>query len=108
LRSVCDEFGIKYYGILQPCLYDGLKVESIRKDECVFHHQFDKRLKQGMESFYVHAKEDDFVENCTIDFRDVLPLDEYIFYDQCHLFERGNSLIADKVYQILVRQSGFQ
>jgi len=100
LRAICQEFDINYLCILHPNMYTK-KLCSYKEKElyqvCSKHHIDNSAI------FYERFEEEIRLHNMDyiIDGRNWM--DEYvdIYYDYCHMYEDGNSVIADRVLNLL-------
>lgn len=89
MKAICNELGIAFFAFLQPY---GARVDGIR-DFSGF------RWKQ-IEEFYRIAKQKIDSENLStwlIDFTNIFEGEKNIFFDNCHVYEKGNRIIAEKI-----------
>ena len=100
MNAVCREFGIQFVCILQPNL---ITKQKEKKDEEILFYVQDQIKKQrvrfnnGIEN---KVDEYDFIENGV----HWLDGEDGLFYDYCHLNEKGNMIIADKIFDCLKRR----
>lgn len=102
MNALCAEFGIKYYLLFQPVI----KNERIDKDSFAYELVHEELIRSGIERF-----EDFYAKFCEVkesypymyDFTGIFENEEDIFHDICHVSERGNEIIAKKVFELLVK-----
>ena len=86
MHAVCNEFGIKFHAFLQPAKIKGLIVadsqESVKMTE-EYYADLTKYIAQG--GGWLH------------DFTHIFDGHEEVFYDYCHVYEKGNRIIAQKI-----------
>ncbi len=103
MHSICSEMGIQFVGILQPYLFSDR--------ECDIYHEyvFDRMNKKELEEtklFYSYVKELIKDYPFILDMTDAFFQEEGIYKDYCHMLERGNILLANKIYREL-RENDF-
>lgn len=101
MRAICKMFGIAYVGILQPCLAcvgEGYVLSETEK----------KRIGvevpgniEACRSFYDEIKKADVFSEWLLDGKDIFDGATDVFYDICHIKEKGNELIAEYVQNII-------
>jgi hypothetical protein len=94
-RKLVEAYNGKFIGILQPVSYfSETKLERIR--------QRDTERKQ-FQAVYPLIKQKMAERPWLYDFTQVLDKQEYIYIDFCHLSPNGNSYVAQKLVQTLVK-----
>lgn len=102
IHAIADEFGIQYYGFFQPMLPTG----KVIIDECV------KRLLKEYFKLYSSAQDvftgiPEFVKGCQkqivnmpyiTDLSNIFDYQQDIFYDVCHVTDKGNRIIMEHIY----------
>lgn len=83
MHGVCTEFNIKFLGILQPA-----------KQEYMNHNAFYREADSMIKTFEYPW---------LMDARSIFEEDNQVFYDFCHVYERGNRKIARYVLAELLR-----
>ena len=104
MQSVCQEFGIRFYAIMQPLLgakgtgYSDSEKEIILNT--IANNPSVDYMARG-KYFSDSVKESIYQYYWLYDFSQIF--DEYgdIWIDKCHVNERGNEIIAQKVCEIL-------
>ncbi|MBE5834342.1 MAG: hypothetical protein E7309_06855 [Butyrivibrio sp.] len=100
MNAVCREFGIRFVCILQPNLIT--KQKEKKDEEILFYVQ--NQIKNQREKFSSEigdcVGDFDFIENGIR----WLDGEDGLFYDYCHLNEKGNMIISDKIYDCLKRR----
>ena len=97
MHAICDEYGIKYRCFLQPCLYTKRNNMGKKDWEIWLHYELrDEYLKQ-FETFYSEKKIDDWNVKYLSDFSNAFEGIDGAYYDNCHVWEGGNRLIAQKI-----------
>lgn len=108
MKAVCEIHGCKFMGILQPLVYK--KDYLCEREKNIYHYglgitnpntikEFQALYEQLLEvRNYKEFMEDDALYDFTMLFQDIK---EEIFIDHCHVFDRGNEIIAEEIYKIL-------
>lgn len=100
MRAICEEFGIIFIALLQPSLHGGSYSCSKHEKDILYKTytpEQNKKYKDFMKDTGKLIKEQKDIFDLTNIFDD----EEGIFYDHCHCNERGNEIIAKRVYEIL-------
>lgn len=102
MHAICKEMGVEFRAILQPWIanvgktYIHSDIENkkikLEKQECV----------QKFNEFYNEIDKMNIFSEWLLDGRNVFGNASDVFVDRCHVNEKGNSLIADYVYNILL------
>lgn len=97
MHAVCEEFGIKFYGFLQPC----------RPKEAISYAS--REQIDGMEQFFEQARgligtlpENDYL----IDFTGIFEGRDNVYYDAWHVYEQGNRIIAGRMMPYVLEHIG--
>lgn len=111
MKAICEIHGCKFIGILQPAIYR--KKFLTEKEKMTYTYCTDKQIFGYPYSLsdYIKIYENllevlefkDFMEDDSLyDFTRIFEnhIDE-IFMDECHVYEKGNEIIAEKIYSIL-------
>lgn len=96
MHAICQEYGITFYGVLQPYAKNDKK--ALRT------YDFRKKLNH----FYRNTKEmigemEKEGQDWLKDFTDIFDGEEKLFYDHCHVYERGNRIIASRMMPYVLR-----
>lgn len=92
MYAICKEFGIIYRGVLQPY--------SISWSAAI-----SKETREYIEMFYRQLLKEIKIDTYTdwlADFTDIFDEEENIFFDICHVYEKGNRIIARKMMKIVL------
>ncbi len=96
MHAICAEFGITFRAVLQPNLYAGdykaTGLEHTAKDR-----EYPKRVK----GWYEQVKQLIADKPYIWDFTTIYDGMENIYWDTCHVYEKGNRIMAKKVCQFL-------
>lgn len=102
MNAVCQINRIKYMSFIQPTFWGTLQGKtSLTKHEkemslvCNWEH-----LTKGCYALRKEAKEIDAKHDYIIDFSAIFD-EEDVFMDWCHVYEKGNEIIADKIYEAI-------
>lgn len=103
MRAICDEFGVAFYAFLQPVLYEK-KPKSLMDKKLLEHITDDfarqrEQLAELAEKVKTHIQEYPWLYDFTAIFDN---MDKEVFFDQCHVLESANWLIAEKILPILI------
>lgn len=108
MKAVCELHGCQFMGILQPLVYK--KDYLCGREKYIYHYGLGNVNPHTIEEAqtiyeellevrnYKEFMEDDALYDFTTLFQDNK---EEIFFDHCHVFDRGNEIIAEKIYKIL-------
>lgn len=88
MKAVCREYDIDFYCFLQP----------YNKEE---HETFlSEYVGSQIQKFYESVLKNELFRNQSdwlIDFTDIFERDRDIFFDSCHVYEKGNRIISEKM-----------
>lgn len=108
MHAICQEFGIVFFGILQPYAHPQSPVhaqlfEELFVDKEQGLNDFSKKQQQPME--YIRSKLADYpwLYDFTEFFEDG-PAEA--FFDTCHVYEDGNRRIAERILSIIQKTTG--
>lgn len=99
MSNICEGFGIHFIAILQPSVYTG-------SSACAFHN---KKLFQLRKTKEQYLRQSEKMKNLVrmgpkdniLDFTALFDTYNDIYFDACHVFEHGNKIIAEAIYQTL-------
>lgn len=102
MKSICEEFNVKYHCFLQPNLF--LKKENSRQEkEIEWHIPFgDSKITQ--EYFYKNVKSALKNKEYVSDITWLFDCYDDIYLDCCHVTEKGNEIIAEYMYNFLIKK----
>lgn len=113
--AIAESFGSKFYGIFQPAIYNkevlvGKENEIVvyendyYNDNAFFLSYADKKKRYEQILHESVESEKFFKNNFLYDFSDLFRANKSeIFKDCIHLYECGNELVAEKVFEIIVQ-----
>lgn len=100
MRAVCEIYGIQFFAFLQPVLYSkknktkeelGLLWSTWRLNNCYeWANEFRNRIR---------PIED--VCEYIYDLSHIFDHEDGIYMDDCHVYERGNEIIANSIYKVI-------
>ena len=103
LHAICEEFGIKFFSFLQPTeFYGDYMLSEIEK--IILHEQYGEEQIIRIKDFFKRLSQETDKYSYLYDFTRIFDGEEGIFYDAMHTDERGNQMIADKVYETIKRE----
>ena len=88
MKYICDSEGRDFIGILQPqnfLLKDDINVKTRNK----YYPEAIRKVKELNESWL-------------LDFTGIFEEDNNVFYDNCHVYEHGNKIIAKKILMSVI------
>lgn len=94
MKAVCKEFGIDFYGFLQPCNY-GQLIEFYSMSEV-----------QEIRGFFEEVKKIIFSmpnNDWLIDATSIFEEHNDVYYDACHVYEKGNRIIARTIMPYILK-----
>lgn len=103
MNSICKDFEISYRAFLQPCLVTKAGKFSDYEKELLWNTKIlRKESFYYIEEFYKHAKEikRNYIEDVTELFDDK----DDVYLDYCHVTRTGNELIAQYMFEYLLRE----
>lgn len=100
MRVICENEGISFFAFHQPILYSklnmtkeekGLLWSTWRVNDCyVWANEFRSRIKPIADTYeYIY------------DLSDIFDNETDIYMEDCHVYEKGNRIIADSIYEII-------
>lgn len=100
MKVICESEGINFYSFLQPVLYsklnrtkeeEGLIWSTWRIYNCYdWANEFRSRIKKTADS-----------EELVYDLSHIFDAESDVYMDDCHVYEKGNKMIAECVYEII-------
>lgn len=97
MHTICKEFGIKFYGFLQPYNYNnGISFVSFEK--MMKAQGFFDEVRENL----ANVPDNDYL----IDFTQIFKGEENVFFDFCHVYEKGNRIIARKIMPYILKSIG--
>ena len=107
MYAICKEYGIKFYAVMQPCIYEK---NPYSKNEMEMDLHIGNKMGNvdyGQEQVvmsgireYIREKmmESDWIYDFTKIFDGQ---DKRVYYDNCHVFEHANRIVASKMYEMI-------
>lgn len=96
MYAICTEFDIKYWAILQPNMYMGdYKITGLE------HTSKNKEYPYKVREWYEEVKKLIGDKTYIIDFTNIYNGYKNIYWDTCHVYENGNRIMAESVYQLI-------
>lgn len=110
MHAICKEFGILFYGFLQPSIWTGNYIQNSKMDmeELIMVGADD--LLSNREIYWNYRENQQQIQNLihNIDYiEDLSNLfdgDENIFMDSIHVFEKGNKKIGNQIYRVIIKK----
>lgn len=99
MHALCEEFGIKFISVLQPSLYNQIGKFGKKEWEIWLHDPMSDEYRQCFERFFYGRDNDTWQPEFIKDLRNIFHGLDGIFYDHCHIGEKGNEIIADKMLE---------
>ncbi len=101
MHAICQEYGIVFYGFLQPMLGAKKCILSRSEQEIVLNDDTDIMDRTG--SFINEIKQVIIRDSMSYihDITDLFNECDGVYIDNCHVTEEGNKMIADKIYSII-------
>ncbi|MBD5497015.1 MAG: hypothetical protein HDR11_04505 [Lachnospiraceae bacterium] len=98
-KLLCEAYGIRYICVFPPSITTQ-KVHAPEDMELQWSFAKYGRIIQRVYT-EIEEKMEEAVRDCVVDGRSWLDGYDNLFYDQFHLYENGNQLIADKMMEVL-------
>lgn len=96
---LCESYGIRYIGVFPPSIITQ-RVRALQDRELQWAYERYGRISRRVYA-EIEEKMPDEVKECIVDARNWMDEYEGMFYDQFHMKETGNRIIADKMMEIL-------
>jgi hypothetical protein len=114
MHAISEEMGIKYIGILQANVCSEEKMSKIIEGELNYKFR-DESMRDPIHILYnylnaksVYNKAENNVKKLPyiLNFRHIFDdFNDYdVYYDECHVYEHGNEVIAANVYESLLKK----
>ncbi|HRO67807.1 MAG TPA: hypothetical protein PL182_09615, partial [Pseudobdellovibrionaceae bacterium] len=97
MKSLAQEFGYEFVGVLQPMLGVGL----YRPDEEEQKRILDLKLAENWGPFYDEARRLIKNQKNFYDFVDIFGDRSGLYFDDCHVFAEGDEVIAQRMFDLL-------
>lgn len=96
--NICRGFAIPFLGILQPCTYTRINEEQSLYEKRALYANVERIVKhfEKAKALIKSGGEKDIIDLTTL-----FDHKEDIYFDTCHVFEQGNEIIAQTIYQIM-------
>lgn len=102
MHAVCEEFGIHFYAFLQPLLFEK-KPRTVIDMELMEHLSDLENPGGGDRELADNVQKEIERYPWLYDFTEIFDgVNEEIYMDSCHVFERGNRLVAEKILSVLM------
>lgn len=105
LHAICEEFGIEFYGVMQPVLFE--KLDKTEQERELMEHFLGWGLdEQYIEYLYNMRKNLKTVSSSytwLYDFTEIFDtnLQYPVYIDHCHLTSYGNQIIASAIFDLI-------
>ncbi len=100
MHAICEEFNIKFIGILQPTMVTGEYCLDKTEEEYLRENTVKSRVDKSLE-FYRNVAEKIKAYPWIYDFTDIFTNENNCFLEWVHCSEKGNQVIAQNVYKVL-------
>ena len=101
MYALCEELGIRFYGILQPSVYNSLPHPGKKDWEVLLHCEVRDDYLKCFENFFREYREDDWKPEYIYDFTQIFCGIDGLYIDTVHVKPGGNKIIAENVYALL-------
>ncbi len=103
MKLICESEQIKFFSFFQPTLF---YKESRSKDEngLLWSAVNDNTIYQKAEEFKKRIRQIGEGYDYIYDLSDIFNHEKNIYIDECHVFEKGNQLIADSVFEVIGKE----
>lgn len=100
MHAICEEFHIKFYAFLQPCVWTGrYKLQKVEED--IIRIRYRQEEFEIYNAFYQDAKKEISKYDYIIDLTNIFDDMSGIYYDRGHCNETGNEIIAQKIADVI-------
>lgn len=102
MHLICEGYGIKYISVLQPNFYNQVENLGGKSDkEILMHMGLSDKYRNEMKRFFDERDHDKWHPNWLKDLRTIFHGIDNVYYDTCHVWEKGNEIIADKMLEFV-------
>ena len=98
MHAICREFGIKFYGILQPSVYNALPCPNSKEWEILLHCEVRDDYLKCFDDFFAELQRDEWHPSYICDLSNMLKGNGDVWIDTVHVTEQGNRMIAEEIY----------
>ncbi len=100
MKAICESEQIRFYSFFQPTLFYKKKISKEERG-LLWSSVTNIRTYEKAEEFKKRFEEISEQYRYIYDLSDIFDNKQDIYIDECHVFEKGNQLIAEAVYQII-------
>ena len=101
MHAVCAEYKIEFRAVLQPTLYDKKTCMGKKDYEIMLHNELRDDLLKLFEKFEKQLENDGWKPDYVTDMRYIFSGIDGLYFDNCHVWEEGNRIIASEMYKQL-------
>lgn len=103
MHAMCGEFGISFFSFLQPTQFYG-DYPLTEVEQTVLQEQYGQEHLAKVRTFFRDAAKATEAYDYMYDFTNIFSGTAGVFYDAMHSDERGNQIIADRVFETIRRR----
>ena len=109
MNAICKINHIKFVSFIQPLFYSKpkmtLKEDIILQKKWDFHFGISEAVKDSVKELRRCAAEISRTYEYIFDLSSIFDAsDEQIYFDICHVLDKGNAIIADEIYEIIQKR----
>lgn len=103
MNAICQEYGIYYHCFLQPALSTKIGEFTAEEKELIINCEIEQEYIDYINEFYEEAKNYSkiYLSNWSYLFHN----HSEVYFDICHVYEKGNKIIADAIYNFLIENN---
>lgn len=108
--ALCKEFDIKFFSFLQPFRFNGYYETSMMQD--IIHSRRDPSCYPSLQGEALYGKKEEVKKlqskikkyDYITDLSEIFYNHKNIYYDSVHVYEKGNQIIANSIYNKIVEK----
>ncbi len=115
MYAICNTLGIEYKAFLQPVLYNKKNINDSDIDVAILEgfmldisnkslvavEATEKCIMLQKNAVYFRKMAESITEPWFYDLSDLFDNESRIYMDYCHVYEKGNKIIAKKIFEII-------
>lgn len=102
MNAICNLKNIKFYHFLTQVIQNNSQIEPTVQN--TYTYPKDDTYKAAVENFYTIVESKLKSESYSQSFFKLLPVNQPLFFDNIHVNDRGNRLIAEKIFYTIKRR----
>ncbi len=102
MHAICEEFGIRFYAFLQPNRDYGGYIKTGEPEKSSYARNLNQNMAEVRE-WYAETRSLIKGKDYIIDLSELFAGQKNIYFDNCHVFERGNKKIETAIFKHIIK-----